>query len=1471
MESPEEADYEAKEVFSKLKPLCTQLLEPHGGDAGTISLLLRTLTRVLKDVPAAGLQTCIDYVLFPLLLLLDASVDCRASPVLSKFTTVSTQSKGEKPFLVADKVAEGVLSCLEVILERCSAKNVNQMSMLLRKLTAAAMLSPDEASEEFRHGVVKCLKALFSQLEPCDNIHCRCKILNIPYGLLIEDGSLKVDFCSLPMIFKTTADLTSFSWKNDKACVIAVLLSEDMSAAIGHLLSLLLKVSQTEAARGGLGSGRLRVDALLTMRAIVLKVGAADALAFFLPGVVSGLAKAMRESWPGTHSPRVPVHIVGAAGITGAIEQAVKGMAEFLVLVLADVRNSSSIEVTRLSQKDDTSSTPNQTASSAEEALKTLHVLSSKYSSQSKNGKEITQLIPLSHKVSETIVDDSKSLSGSEELNIHLDQGTQKDSRPPDLRVDRSPDWLRETTTRVNGLLSATFPTLCAHPTPAVRHAVAEGCGILLMTCSHTLRICVPLFLECLLALACDEWRQVASTAYRFLEFIFSSSSHELEPGKLKHSNLQFNDNQLVGGVMMRELLVDLIHRLIDDLPKTIAAADETMSVLSARRLAAALYFLGPHEVHSSLFHSSATTSHFLSVLTQCLGFSSAFNGPLKSVVLEVSELYNVIHDEDSTKELTRVSRRHDKQSNVGRQITDLDLDLQTKQLNGEIVEEVASDQLPRVPPWLFQSGKSKLYDILALIIRLAGIATSVGCQNSASLKGLVEPLLINMQHAAVELGHQSFKEDESILQPRYRNGQVQRYAATIACVLNELIYGASGVWLQKLPQIFTSAKHDKDYKKDLSVQPVSLEEDVADDISSRFEDFSSSYHNWEQACKAERSSHLLDLVSEILHDYMTSELWDLPLNLMNIFSEDMYVDEIDFHHFLLDNAVLQQVLVEGVGVCAISLGKSFEDCGLLGLVLYPLLEKLGCPNNSVAHAATLALRAICRRCGYDSVSSFKMKMQLGSFKRYDDAYFECILILFQVKSLVAANADHIIDSLCRQLRHLTLHPHAPNLLAVILCQTGAAPDLLPLLKEPLQGLLLELEIPGRQQHAFYTVPILKAVREIIRAAKREATSVVLLAAKVPEVCLSQGVINANERVDVDLLDHLDEIMHTMEERQRFQCSIAGIVTSCLISCAPLLASKDQQTSLLALDILEDGITALADVESALNSEKVQLESLVDTLEHSGHKYAQDIKKFLERIEKEANKLLPTTHQVWPHLVPCLRQSWPSVVVRSLDVIALASFECGGQFLARRFKDALPSFVALFSGRYSKRTLDTVPGNLSRSVATVDRNRRASVQEMSSPAVLFKVQEAALKCVRTICERRKSAPALEAVIGSIAAWVAAIGCSNHGLKDLAADTLLALSNIDADLVWMLVADIAYNAASNMVPICGGSETCNSDLPPIAQILPSLTIDGDALFMQYAGRDCNIKTDRSRACSVLGKLESSITDSHVLAHNALSVN
>lgn len=50
---------------------------------------------------------------------------------------------------------------------------------------------------------------------------------------------------------------------------------------------------------------------------------------------------------------------------------------------------------------------------------------------------------------------------------------------------------------------------------------------------------------------------------------------------------------------------------------------------------------------------------------------------------------------------------------------------------------------------------------------------------------------------------------------------------------------------------------------------------------------------------------------------------------------------------------------------------------------------------------------------------------------------------------LVLENSDYIIDSVCRELRHLDLNPNVPSILAAMLSYIGVAHKILPLLEEP--------------------------------------------------------------------------------------------------------------------------------------------------------------------------------------------------------------------------------------------------------------------------------------------------------------------------------------------------------------------------------------------------------------------------------------
>jgi hypothetical protein len=74
------------------------------------------------------------------------------------------------------------------------------------------------------------------------------------------------------------------------------LLADKNLPAVGYATSLLVRVAHLEASAGTKGSKAIRCAALATLRDLVRNTDDPDAWSFFLPGVVSGLAKALHAA-----------------------------------------------------------------------------------------------------------------------------------------------------------------------------------------------------------------------------------------------------------------------------------------------------------------------------------------------------------------------------------------------------------------------------------------------------------------------------------------------------------------------------------------------------------------------------------------------------------------------------------------------------------------------------------------------------------------------------------------------------------------------------------------------------------------------------------------------------------------------------------------------------------------------------------------------------------------------------------------------------------------------------------------------------------------------------------------------------------------------------------------------------------------------------------------------------------------------
>ncbi|GAA0160578.1 hypothetical protein LIER_17099 [Lithospermum erythrorhizon] len=1282
------------------------------------------LLHLLRKSHSSALKPFFDYTLFPLLILLDAAVNSRSRKVSSEGPFFSETP--EPMMEVSDAVAEGIICCLEELLKKCPLGSVNQMIVILKKLTSGALLSPVDASEEFREGVIRCFKALLLNLHVCSDKSCLCKQVR---------GS------------STQHDVAKGSHgSREGECLLAFLQSESASPAIGHWLSLLLKAADDEAARGHRGSAALRVEAFKTLRVLIAKVGSADALAFFLPGVVSQIGKVLQVS---------KSMISGASGSTEALDQAIRGLAEIIGAVLNDYVNVTSLHVL-----DETAYIGHKTVDHTASVLDKLRHLSNKGLVQSENTKG-TESNDRNNFVSALIEKEN----------------TNSDHFKKSLRVDRTKDWIATTSANVDKLLSATFPHLCLNPSKKVRKGLLAAIKALLTLCRDTLKQSRSMFLECLCILVCDDAGDVSSAAQVVLQFLLSSK-----------------DQCIIHDV------AEVISRLIKKLPKILLGGDESIRLSHLQKLLVLIYFSGPRLVCDQL-QSPVAAAQFLDLLALCFSHNSLFAGSLEKIVVA----------RDSSRYIPSIAEMnscsHTKSMGPNFSV------VQEKMLVQASDTARYESEFPRMPPWFIHVGSEKLYQVLAGIIRLVGI--SVFAEGSLSL--IIDIPLGYLRNLVLELRSRAYsKENWQSWYSRTDTEKLVRQASTAACILNEMIHSLSNEAITTFDRIVQKTGN---YERCETEPDESI---------------------WKISQRRGARSHLVECIGNILHEYLSTEIWGLPVEIATPIQSSHEDGEISLH-FFHDNAMLHQVITEGIGVFNICLGQEFSSCGFLHSSLMKLLENLICANFQVKSASDAVLHVISTTHGYPSVGH-----------------------------LVLANSDSIIDAICRQLRHLDLNPHIPNVLAALLSQIGVADKILPLLDEPMRAVSMELEILGRHQHPELTIPFLKALAEIAKASKHEALVLPnqaelflknveikvsdILREKQPEAEKSQCTCNYNQMMsmeprkenDYDLMqmEFWETIIFKLNDSKRYRMTIGSLGGSCLAAATPLLASANPATCLIALDIIEDGILMVSKVEEAHKHEKNAKGAIEPLLELLSFYNLMDTLNAAED-ETVENRLLPAINKVWPFLISCVRQNNPVAVRKCSRVISNAVQICGGDFFSRRFQnDGIHFWRLLSTSPFQKKSISKA-----HSLLLPYRKNKASSENSFSEITNLKVQVAILDMISELARNKRSASALKVVLKKISGIVVGIACSGvKGLQEASIQALKGLSSIDADLIWLLVADVYYSLTRKDKPAPPSTE-----FPHLSQILPSPSSSKGYLYVLYGGQSYGLDIDFSAVEKVFNTL------------------
>nr|GLL38243.1 uncharacterized protein LOC109178092 isoform X2 [Ipomoea trifida] len=1271
-------------IFSELKLYCIQLLELHQNRVKSTSAVSQLL-QLLRGSSPEALQPFFDYTLFPLLLLLDAAVDCRSTPKEDSRGRSIISNFPETPLKVGDILGEGVLNCLEELLKKCHLASVDQLVVLLKKLTRGALLSPLEASEEFREGVIRCFKALLLNLRPCSDDSCPCKKIS-SWPVLLEVESLQ-----LPPFSK--CDL------KQEECLLAFLQSETASAAVGHWLSLLLKAADIEAGRELRGSATIRIECFTTLRMLIAKVGDGDALAFFLPGVVSQIGKVLHAS---------KTMISGAAGSAKALDEAIRGLAEFLMIVLKDKSNLSSITV----PFDDV---PDFHSDSEKSPLLLLEKLRHLPNQMQDHGNVVI-----------------KDLTEADDGGIPVCDSSERGSinpgnMPHSLRVYRTKQWITDTSSHVDKLLSATFP--------------------------H----------ECLCILVCDDSEDVSLAAQAFFRYLHSSHGKH----HIKHDFTQ------------------IFRRLIEKLPKVILENEESLAVSHARKLFVVIYFSGPQLVTDYLLQSPVTAAKFLDVFALCMSQNSVFAGSLeKRIITRNSSTGGYMRSIAEMKAIVDCNPEHFEFS-------------ESRKTKAQYSAESISDEyeLPRMPPWFVHVGSQKLYHALAGILRLVGLSLFADSQSEGCLSIIMDVPLENLRKLISEVRMREYNNESwHSWYKRTASGQAIRRASTAACVLNEMLFGLSEQAIHNFSKMFSKSsvewqelKHNEDGN-----QPGNV-----DDVVS------------------------IDLVWRICLDKGSR------------------------------SQVVDYVIIDGIGIFCMCLGKDFSSSGFLHSSLWLLLQNLICSNFLIRSASDAVLHIIAAMHEYETVGH-----------------------------LVLENSDYIIDSVCRELRHLDLNPNVPNILAAMLSYVGVAHKILPLLEEPMRAVSTELEILQRHRHPDLTISFLKAVAEIVKASKHEASS-------LPDQSLSfcknvkskmfdlekktgrfsnetrpfsddeidmesrePGIIIHSNDPDMQI-EEWESMLFKLNDSRRYRRTVGSMAGSCLIAATPLLSSAEHIPCLLALDIVEDGIFVIAKVEEAYKHEKESKEAIEHAFSLCSFHNLGDT---LDDDETVENRLLPAANKIWPFLVSCVRNKNPLGVRRCMRAISNIVQICGGDFFSRRFHtDGVHLWNLLSTSPFQRRPLSKEKMPL---LQLPYRGCKSSNSEDSSVAEAsdVKVQVAVLSMLAELSKNRRSASALEAVLKKVCGLVVGVACSGvKGVQEAAINALSGLARMDPDLVWLLVADVYYSKRKDVV------SPPNMEFPAISQILPPPSSDKHYLYVLYGGQSYGFDIDVNSVETVFRTLNSQILE------------
>ncbi|KAM9057597.1 TELO2-interacting protein 1 homolog isoform 1-T2 [Megaptera novaeangliae] len=535
-------------------------------------------------------------------------------------------------------------------------------------------------------------------------------------------------------------------------------------------------------------------------------------------------------------------------------------------------------------------------------------------------------------------------------------------------------------------------------------------------------------------------------------------------------------------------------------------------------------------------------------------------------------------------------------------------------------------------------------------------------------------------------------------------------YRKQAAMILNELVVGAAGLGVENL------------HEKHIKTNPEELREIV----TSILEEYTSQENWYLVTClEAEEVGEELTMMRSGLQA-LASGAHTCQATSPPTFSKPSPT-------ICSMNSNIWQICIqlEGIGHFAHALGKDFRL--LLMSALYPVLEKAGDQTLLISQAAISAMMDICQACGYDSL-----------------------------QQLINQNSDYLVNGISLNLRHLSLHPHTPKVLEVMLQNSDAS--LLPLVADVVQDVLTTLDqFYDKRTTSFVSVlhALLAALAQWFpdtgHLGQLQEQSVGEEGSHLSQrpASLEKGLENTTTAEDIEqfVLNYLKEKdvadgnvsdFDNEEEEQSDPPEVDENDTD--PGVPPPLPVQIQ----IATDVMERCIHLMSD-----KSLKIRLKVL-DVLDLC-----------VVVLQSHKNQLLPLAHRAWPSLVHRLTNDDPLAVLRAFKVLRTLGGKCG-DFLRSRFcKDVLPKLA----------------GSL---VSQAPISARAGPVYFHTLA--FKLQLAVLQGLGPLCERLDLGEGdLNKVADACLIYLSAK--QPVKLQEAARSLFLHLMKVDPDSTWLLLNEL----------------------------------------------------------------------------------